>query len=448
MGISLRELRRVLEHPQLQHRPLNLLDIGSQNLHGAGVQEIIDFVHLFTDSVDKAQLQDYANLLSQGAEVHPTLGGMNGAWAGDLIERVGIKYTAFDIFEGYGTTIFDLNEEDLYDPHRGAYDIVLNCGTTEHVLNQMNSFRVIHDATKVGGFIYNSLPMTGFLNHGYFNYNPLLFDELAQVNGYKIHRLTYNGPHGSEPMYDILVAAYGDRVPVDRADDLAREWADTKAPTASLSILMEKTTDAPFRASIEISTTVGSVVQSIGVASDQQSALAAIEKEEEALLERLDDTSLKPNDIFSVYQRRLAIAPNSAFPLQLEKRVLELFLKEDPTRDDLKKSLTAVEDRITARSPLLRFEAEAKAGATGTISVAMDGREEAALASAGTDEGFNAAVAAYQRYYSARRLDEFPAELERITLDAAIARRPDDPQLRVRKGQVLSGLIPKMPLAT
>jgi hypothetical protein len=29
----------------------------------------------------------------------------------------------------------------------------MNCGTTEHVLNQLNAFRLIHDATAVGGLM-------------------------------------------------------------------------------------------------------------------------------------------------------------------------------------------------------------------------------------------------------------------------------------------------------
>jgi SAM-dependent methyltransferase len=441
MGISLRELRRVLETPRLQQRPLKVLDIGSQNLHGAAEADIIDFVNKNATGVNQLDLKDYAAALCLGANVDPKLGGMNGAWLGDILERVGIEYVAFDIFDGYRTTIFDLNEEHLKAPHRGAYDLVLNCGTTEHVLNQMNSFRVIHDATKVGGIIYHSLPMTGFLDHGYFNYNPRLFVELAQANSYVVRRLTYNGPHGLESMFDRFVKDYAGRIEVDRAPELTAEWQNARAPTASLSIVLEKTIDQPFRASLEISTTVGSVTQTVGIDASRQAELAEIQLEEEALLLRLDDPTLKATDIFSVYQRRTAVAPGTAFPLLLEKRVLELFIVDDPKRDDLKARLEQVKLLITARRPLLRFPA------SGALAEKRGDPNSGSLSQIATQGmGFAEAVDAYHSYNQAGHLAKFPLDLERKMLEEALTKRPDDPDLRVRLGQVLSALIPEMPL--
>ena len=50
--------------------------------------------------------------------------------------------------------------------------LVVNAGTTEHVVNQDNAFRVMHDLTKVGGVMMHEVPAGGMLTHGVVGYNP------------------------------------------------------------------------------------------------------------------------------------------------------------------------------------------------------------------------------------------------------------------------------------
>jgi hypothetical protein len=44
---------------------------------------------------------------------------------------------------------------------------------------------MIHDFTKPGGLMLHALPFTVHLEHGFFNYQPNLFDALARFNSYK-----------------------------------------------------------------------------------------------------------------------------------------------------------------------------------------------------------------------------------------------------------------------
>jgi hypothetical protein len=53
---------------------------------------------------------------------------------------------------------------------RDAFDLVINAGTTEHVSNQENAFRVIHDLTKRGGMMNHEVPAGGMIDHGFFSY--------------------------------------------------------------------------------------------------------------------------------------------------------------------------------------------------------------------------------------------------------------------------------------
>jgi hypothetical protein len=62
---------------------------------------------------------------------------------------------------------------------------VVNAGTTEHVANQMNAFRIIHHLVRVGGIMYHELPAGGLIDHGLVGYQPKFFNMLANFNGYE-----------------------------------------------------------------------------------------------------------------------------------------------------------------------------------------------------------------------------------------------------------------------
>jgi hypothetical protein len=109
------------------------------------------------------------------------------ARAADLFARAGMRYRAIDI-TAYGpeTIAMDLNVQSLPFWRRRRYDLVTNCGTTEHILNQLNAFKLIHDACKVGGLMYHGLPLAGDYTHGLVAYRPRFFRLLAGNNGYEV----------------------------------------------------------------------------------------------------------------------------------------------------------------------------------------------------------------------------------------------------------------------
>jgi hypothetical protein len=101
-------------------------------------------------------------------------------------EKFGHEYECIDLDDFNGETpilTWDLNTKICPDDHKGKYDLCTNFGTTEHLFNQTNAFRLVHDLTKVGGIIVHILPMAD-MNHGLFNYNPILFQCLAKFNNY------------------------------------------------------------------------------------------------------------------------------------------------------------------------------------------------------------------------------------------------------------------------
>jgi len=103
-----------------------------------------------------------------------------------LYEGIGIEqYKCIDTDGFHGCYQFDLNEDigKAYG-YDEKFDLVTNLGTGEHIFNQYAFFKNIHDLCKVNGFMLHGLPMQGFVNHGFYNYNPRLFYSLAKSNGY------------------------------------------------------------------------------------------------------------------------------------------------------------------------------------------------------------------------------------------------------------------------
>lgn len=102
-----------------------------------------------------------------------------------LYEALGIKYGCVDVDGRVGSVVMDLNFDSVPDAHKGQYGLVTNHGTSEHILNQYNVFKTMHEFARVGGVFVHAVPFTVHLEHGFFNYQPNFFDALARYNSYE-----------------------------------------------------------------------------------------------------------------------------------------------------------------------------------------------------------------------------------------------------------------------
>ena len=108
---------------------------------------------------------------------------------------LGCTYAAIDIDGTPGSIPLDLNVDDAPAAARGAFHLVTNFGTTEHIANQLNVFKVIHDLAVPGGVFVHEVPAQGMWNHGLVNYNPKFFWMLARSNGYEVIFMDYALAH-------------------------------------------------------------------------------------------------------------------------------------------------------------------------------------------------------------------------------------------------------------
>ena len=180
------------------------------------------------------------------------------AYLHDFLQLTSIRYVAYDIFQGPQTRIFDLNFNSLPHEDVAAFDVVLNFGTTEHVFNQYNCFKVIHEATKVGGFMFHQVPAVGYIDHGYWIYSPRTFSEVAQANRYEIAGFWITGPQGSDIFGDQAPGVW-DRSGMiwDRSlpENNHEAWKAAPVPNGVVNVLLRKTKNDRFRLALDTTTT-------------------------------------------------------------------------------------------------------------------------------------------------------------------------------------------------
>jgi len=180
--------------------------------------------------------------------------GERTLFVGEFLSLTDISYQGIDVCPAPFTDIVDLNREAIAPDQRQSYDVVLNLGTTEHIVGQINAHKYIHDALKVGGVALHQPPSVGWCNHGYFAYHPRFYRDLAEANGYEILDIWYS-QSGQGPSVDT-------ELPVRPATDPLggnHSAPDVTVPWYNLNVIMRKTTDSPFRLKLELATSHSAV---------------------------------------------------------------------------------------------------------------------------------------------------------------------------------------------
>jgi len=167
-------------------------------------------------------------------------------YARDFWAWLGFDYAAIDI-DGADIIRLDLNYESIAPELVGKYKVVTNFGTTEHVANQLNAFKTIHDLAAPDGVMIHHLPMQGMLNHGLINYNPKFFWMLSRGNEYRIVYISVNIDTGYCELPQNIVDAVVAFDPGFVARSPGYHVAD-----AALIVVLQKTIDAPYVAPIDV----------------------------------------------------------------------------------------------------------------------------------------------------------------------------------------------------
>ena len=111
-----------------------------------------------------------------------------------LYYGMGFKhYQCIDMDGRHNALVFDLNKDiSMEYDFRQTFNLVTNHGTSEHCFSQAKVFQNVHNLCSPGGIMLHGLPFQGYLNHGFFNYQPCFFRYLAEANNYNLIGLYLN----------------------------------------------------------------------------------------------------------------------------------------------------------------------------------------------------------------------------------------------------------------
>jgi SAM-dependent methyltransferase len=128
----------------------------------------------------------------------PPLAGKHPPLTEDFYRALGFRdYLAIDVNTKYGSVVMDLNRDLAGElDFRQTFDLVTNLGTGEHVFDQRRVLENVHNLTAPGGVMVHVMPFVNWLNHGFYNFHPVLYTDLASANGYRIHELWLGNGRG------------------------------------------------------------------------------------------------------------------------------------------------------------------------------------------------------------------------------------------------------------
>jgi hypothetical protein len=177
-GLSYTVLRTLREHKLLPDSPA-MIEMGESNWYGdVPLQQLAQDIQAFVTDADKRD-----ELLRQLHALDPNSNLAAYEVAKIFFRGIGgcTSVESIDPGEPGSTYKFDLN---LPVPLQRTYQLVMNYGTGEHVFNVMQFYKTVHELTEAGGVMIHSAPMTGWVDHGFYNFQPTFFMDLAQANGY------------------------------------------------------------------------------------------------------------------------------------------------------------------------------------------------------------------------------------------------------------------------
>jgi hypothetical protein len=173
-------MRTLKERGALPPNP-SVLELGESNWYGdMAPEEFLSDLEKFAPSDIKQEIIDAAR-----AQLPPKSEKEFYALA-KLFFRGFLGFKSLDAIDPAtpGSTYrLDLNLPVSLDRQ---FDILLNYGTAEHVFNVMQFFKTTHELTVPGGLMIHGSPFTGWIEHGFYNFNPTFFFDLALANGYEI----------------------------------------------------------------------------------------------------------------------------------------------------------------------------------------------------------------------------------------------------------------------
>jgi hypothetical protein len=231
-------------------RSRRVIEIGAQQLHNRFLEsgsELAELGRLFGTSGP-------LDLPIRGERPRSSLGEAlqsDAPMSKPFYQWLGFEYACVDIDDTPDSIPLDLNFDAVPREQVGRYDLVTNFGTTEHVANQLNAMKIIHDLTTVGGVMIHNNPIQGYMNHGLVNYNMKFFWMLARSNGYDWVLANFMGDQTPDELPANIRDSFAPYVDLLGQDPRKISY---RAADAGIFIVLKKVFDIPFVPPIDVNT--------------------------------------------------------------------------------------------------------------------------------------------------------------------------------------------------
>ncbi|MBT5193747.1 MAG: hypothetical protein HOK30_15330 [Rhodospirillaceae bacterium] len=226
MGIQLHTVYIVCYFVQQRILPksAHIVDLGAQEFH----------THIDPDAMAAIFSEFRPDLMPSRNALEDLSGDKT---PGRIYEALGFGYNCVDVFPADRGFVCDLNFDTVPDELAGKADLVTNFGTTEHVMNQLNCFRFIHELTRPGSVMWHIVPTSDFNTHGFFKYDPKLYWYLAKANDYKDFWMRFCRSDSNNPVPEVM---------------LKNGLPDQEAIDTAMDVVLRRTTDAPFQLPLDL----------------------------------------------------------------------------------------------------------------------------------------------------------------------------------------------------
>ena len=123
-----------------------------------------------------------------------------------VLEFIGAdRVDSLDMSDFEGATItHDFNQPIPGELH-GAFDTVIDGGTSEHVFNVFQSMQNCINLAKVGGHVISILPSNNFCGHGFYQFSPEFFYRVfSEENGFEVKLLIFCVFGGDDEWIEVV----------------------------------------------------------------------------------------------------------------------------------------------------------------------------------------------------------------------------------------------------
>jgi SAM-dependent methyltransferase len=176
MGLSRPTIRLLARALAPKRRSGSVVTFGKSGIEGQyeQIREILIQEGITPAALEAAQIE-HDSLTQFGRSLHQDT----------LFRMLGFSVVhSLDYFDAEQPTFqVDLNQP-IPDTLRGRYDLLMDAGTTEHCFDVRQVLANAVAVLKPGGYACHLLPMTGWINHGFYSFSPTLLLDFYAANGF------------------------------------------------------------------------------------------------------------------------------------------------------------------------------------------------------------------------------------------------------------------------